>query len=260
MPLPAAVCLEHFSRHAVQQPVVSEAAVQPPAVAAEAAAQSLVVAVEAAVQSPAVAAEATVQSPAVGPVAADYTTGASVEAVSANQWTGWSGGGFKPEVEVKPEMGVNSIKSPDSIKGSAMPRIRAALSARGKKIVWVEDKGDCLFLACSGAIWGDTEVHQTLKQHSVDELETHSDSYSPFMEEDEPFEAHCARMRRQRQWGGMIQLQAIAELTQRVIIVYRSNEPKDRPISTRYAPQRQLPIGSPVEILYDWHYKHYWYV
>ena len=133
------------------------------------------------------------------------------DAVSANQWTDWNGGGLKPEVEVKPEVGVKSIKSPDSTKGSALPRIRAALSARGKKIVWMEDKGDCLFLACSRAIWGDTGMHQTLRQHSVDELKTHSDTYSPFMEEDVPFEAHCARMRRQRQWGGMVQLQAIAE-------------------------------------------------
>ena len=42
--------------------------------------------------------------------------------------------------------------------------------------------------------------------------------------------------------------------------MYRSSEPNNRPISTRYAPQLQLPIGLPVEILYDWHYKHYCYV
>jgi len=92
-------------------------------------------------------------------------------------------------------------------------------------------------------------------------MEANPGVYMPFTEENEDFDMHCARMRRPRQWGGMVQLQAIAETYRRIIRVYRSNEPQHRQLYTDYLPQRSSPINlTPMEILYDLHGSHYWYI
>ena len=42
--------------------------------------------------------------------------------------------------------------------------------------------------------------------------------------------------------------------------MYRSNEPQHRQLYTDYSPQRSTPVGDCVEILYDYHGSHYWYI
>ena len=106
----------------------------------------------------------------------------------------------------------------------------------------------------------DVNAHQLVSSRSVDEMETHPEQYSPFMECDESFGDHCVRMRRQFQRGGMVQLQAIQEVSKRVSRVYTSNEPQHRQLYTNYSPQRSTPVGDCVEILYDYHGSHYWYI
>jgi len=164
----------------------------------------------------------------------------------------WRGGGRRK--------GHSTADKVASIRGSAMPRIRQQMHHEGKLISWVDDFGDCLFMACAATICRDVNAHQLVRSRSVDEMEAHPEQYSPFMECDEGFGEHCVRMRKQFQWGGMVQLQAVSEASRRVIRVYRSNEPQHRQLYTDYSPQRSTPVGDCVEILYDYHGSHYWYI
>ena len=115
-------------------------------------------------------------------------------------------------------------------------------------------------MACAATICRDVDAHQMIRMQSVDELEAYPAQYAPFMEFTESFGDHCVRMRKDYQWGGMVQLQAIAEVSRRIIRVYRSDEPEHRGLYTDYLPQRSAPIGECVEILYDYHGSHYWYI
>ena len=161
-----------------------------------------------------------------------------------------------PGSEHRPEL--STSRTVESIKGVAMQRILRLLCSEEKVVSWVSDKGDCLFMSCAAVIHGDADAHALVRQRAVQEMEANPGVYMPFTEENEDFGKHCARMRRPRQWGGMVQLQAIAETYRRVIRVYRSDEPQHRQLYTDYLPQRSCPINLvPMEILYDLHGSHY---
>lgn len=48
----------------------------------------------------------------------------------------------------------------------------------------------------------------------VEYMEAHPDHYSPFVEDDEPWDDYVPRMKREREWGGQLEIVAASRLFQ----------------------------------------------
>lgn len=52
------------------------------------------------------------------------------------------------------------------------------------------------------------------RQRLMDFIEAHPDDYSPFMEDDEAWADYIPRMKREREWGGQLEIVAASRLFQ----------------------------------------------
>lgn len=64
--------------------------------------------------------------------------------------------------------------------------------------------GNCMFRSLSDQLYGTMERHMEIRQRIVDYMVQHSDHFSLFIEDDEPFVDYIARMRTSREWGGCV--------------------------------------------------------
>lgn len=80
----------------------------------------------------------------------------------------------------------------------------------------IRPDGHCLFSACAygmpsgGAAGGDQdkEPYQRVRSSAAAFMASHPDDFSPFLEE--PLDAYVAKIRDTAEWGGQLELQAIA--------------------------------------------------
>lgn len=83
------------------------------------------------------------------------------------------------------------------------------LQACGLSIKEVEADGGCLFRAFSDQLENDGGAkHLEYRERCVDFLESNRSDFEPFIEED--FAAYCRKMRRPAEWGGQVEVQALA--------------------------------------------------
>lgn len=67
-------------------------------------------------------------------------------------------------------------------------------------------------------------AHQEMRQIATSYMLENRQSYAPFVEGD--FDAYCSRMANTADWGGQIEIQALAEALKTPIEVYSANQPK----------------------------------
>eukprot|EP01102_Stenamoeba_stenopodia_P022004 TRINITY_DN9018_c0_g1_i1.p1 TRINITY_DN9018_c0_g1~~TRINITY_DN9018_c0_g1_i1.p1 ORF type:complete len:353 (+),score=85.14 TRINITY_DN9018_c0_g1_i1:243-1301(+) len=84
------------------------------------------------------------------------------------------------------------------------------------------EDGNCLFRAIADQVYGDQEMHGSVRKLCMDYIQAERDHYSQFVTED--FEAYLNRKRRSKCFGNNIEIQAISELYNRPIEVY-TDEP-----------------------------------
>lgn len=59
----------------------------------------------------------------------------------------------------------------------------------------------------------------------VPRKQAHRGDYEPFVEDDEPFESYCRRMRKDGTWAGNMEVQALSMLKQVNICIHQTAQP-----------------------------------
>jgi hypothetical protein len=95
---------------------------------------------------------------------------------------------------------------------------------RGFIIKKMSEDGACLFRAVADQVYGDQEMHQSVRQQCMDYMMKNRDYFSQYVTED--FTAYVNRKRSDHCHGNHLEIQAMSELFNRVIQVYHySTEP-----------------------------------
>lgn len=98
------------------------------------------------------------------------------------------------------------------------------LRKKGYSIKKMGEDGACMFRAVADQIYGDQEMHNTVRKLCMDYMEKNSDYYSQYVTED--FEKYVQRKRSDHIHGNHIEMQAMSEMFNRHIEVYHySSEP-----------------------------------
>lgn len=90
---------------------------------------------------------------------------------------------------------------------------------RGFIIKQMGEDGACLFRAVADQVYGDQEMHSTVRQNCVDYMAKNNDFYKQFVTED--FTMYLNRKRTDHCHGNHIEMQALSELYNRPIEVYQ---------------------------------------
>ncbi|KAJ8605159.1 hypothetical protein CTAYLR_000346 [Chrysophaeum taylorii] len=88
-------------------------------------------------------------------------------------------------------------------------RLRRRLEELNLREFEVRGDGACQFRALAHQLYGDEELHGTVRSRIATYLEEHADKYGPFV--DDGFERFVERMRRPEEWGDHVTLQAAAD-------------------------------------------------
>ncbi|KAL9909349.1 deubiquitinating enzyme A isoform 1-T1 [Glossina fuscipes fuscipes] len=92
------------------------------------------------------------------------------------------------------------------------------MADRGYILKPVEEDGACLFRSISLQIYGDEEMHDVIRQHTMDYIYKNREYFSQFVTED--INNYIKRKRRQDSHGNHIEIQAISEIYSRPVEVY----------------------------------------
>ncbi|XP_065359232.1 uncharacterized protein DDB_G0289357 isoform X2 [Calliphora vicina] len=92
------------------------------------------------------------------------------------------------------------------------------MADRGYILKPVEEDGACLFRSISLQIYGDEEMHDVIRQHTMDYITKNREYYSHFVTED--INSYIKRKRRKDSHGNHIEIQAMSEIYSRPVEVY----------------------------------------
>uniref|UniRef100_A0A1A9WRI7 ubiquitinyl hydrolase 1 n=1 Tax=Glossina brevipalpis TaxID=37001 RepID=A0A1A9WRI7_9MUSC len=92
------------------------------------------------------------------------------------------------------------------------------MADRGYILKSVEEDGACLFRSISLQIYGDEEMHDVIRQHTMDYIYKNREYFSQFVTED--INNYIKRKRRQDSHGNHIEIQAMSEIYSRPVEVY----------------------------------------
>lgn len=119
-----------------------------------------------------------------------------------------------------------SIQSPlqysSSQKDSVLPATKqyTSLAKEGLKVVPMKADGNCLFRAIALQIYGDVEMHDSVRRSCMDFMEKDSSHFQPFVTTNESYDAYIARKRQDGCHGNNAEVQACAEVFNRPIHIY----------------------------------------
>jgi len=102
----------------------------------------------------------------------------------------------------------------------------------GKPIEIIKGDGNCLFRAVSHQLYRTEDKHLELRQTIVDYIEKQGEDYFNdlnMLQEIGSFELYCTKMRRDGEWGTMIEIQAIMEYFARPVQVFHESRGTEEP-------------------------------
>jgi hypothetical protein len=103
---------------------------------------------------------------------------------------------------------------------------RSLKEKKGFIIRPMKEDGACLFRAVADQIYGDEEMHLTIRTHCMDYIEKNADYFRQYMTED--ISRYISRKRHETCHGNHIEIISIAEIYNRPIEVYEySTEPRN---------------------------------
>ncbi|KAH8379661.1 hypothetical protein KR009_006422 [Drosophila setifemur] len=92
------------------------------------------------------------------------------------------------------------------------------MEKRGYELKPVEEDGACLFRSISLQIYGDEEMHDVIRQHTMDYVHENREYFGQFVTED--INSYIQRKRARDAHGNHIEIQAISEIYSRTVEVY----------------------------------------
>ncbi|CAM9636925.1 unnamed protein product [Choristocarpus tenellus] len=96
----------------------------------------------------------------------------------------------------------------------------------GGRIKYITGDGNCLFRSIADQLEGKQHEHVDVRQKIMDYMEKNRDTFEPYMEDDEPFDAYIKRLRRNGEWGGHQELFAASQLLKVNILVHQFQAPR----------------------------------
>lgn len=85
--------------------------------------------------------------------------------------------------------------------------------------------GNCFFRAACDQLDGPGGDHAALRAQLVAHLQLESDSYAPFVEDDESFDKYCERMARDGTWAGQMEVQALVRVRGVGVCIHQAGSP-----------------------------------
>jgi len=92
--------------------------------------------------------------------------------------------------------------------------------------VTVEADGNCFFRALADQKFGDERRHAELRARVVEHIEAKRDDFAPFVEDDESFEDYVARMSRDGEWAGHLEVNAAAAVLRVGVCIHQAGSPR----------------------------------
>ncbi len=91
------------------------------------------------------------------------------------------------------------------------------------KLKDVKGDGNCLFRSFSDQVDGSQDTHVLMREQACKYMIAHQQFFQPFLDEDQDgtFTNYVAAMRKNGEWGGHLQLQALAECFKCIIVVHK---------------------------------------
>lgn len=100
--------------------------------------------------------------------------------------------------------------------------MKQQMESRGLTETFIRPDGHCLYSACAHTIANDTaKDYQTVRVAAADFMKAHPDDFAPFMEE--PIDSYTHKIKSTAEWGGHLELQAIAKAFMININVLQAN-------------------------------------
>ncbi|KXS11699.1 cysteine proteinase [Gonapodya prolifera JEL478] len=131
--------------------------------------------------------------------------------------------------------------------------LNAQLRLLGLRLSDVSGDGNCLFRALSDQMHGNPNSHHVLIRAQVcDYMAQHRDSFAPFCDEDDPFDRHLARMRRDGTYGENLEVVAFARAGSVDVAVHQMRQP----VWIVRAREDGRPVGRMIHIVYH-SWEHY---
>lgn len=125
-------------------------------------------------------------------------------------------GSYVPRVEYgSPRCGVEERDA----SWTSDEQVEAHYAALGWAVVQICKDGNCLFRAISDQLYTNELFHQDIRRRLVDFIESDEKLFKPFIEDEEVAD-YCARLRKDGQWGGHLELYAAAKLFNIHIVVH----------------------------------------
>jgi hypothetical protein len=111
---------------------------------------------------------------------------------------------------------------------SEVATLRRQHGEAGLALREVQGDGNCLFRAVSDQLFGHEGEAQALRARCCDYLATHSDSFSPFLLEEEgwaTFDEYVRAMRGDGEWAGNMELQALSLALRLNFVIHQAGQP-----------------------------------
>jgi len=89
----------------------------------------------------------------------------------------------------------------------------------------VDADGNCFFRAACDQLDGPGGDHAALRAQLVAHMQLESDSYAPFVEDDESFDKYCERMARDGTWAGQMEVQALVRVRDVGVCIHQAGSP-----------------------------------
>ncbi|KAJ3358943.1 OTU domain-containing protein 6B [Allomyces javanicus] len=122
-------------------------------------------------------------------------------------------------------------------------QLQALLQRHKLRVHSIAPDGHCLYASIAHQL-ADASTYTTLRQLAAQHLRKHPDEYRPFLVDeatgdmltDDGFRAYCTKIESTAEWGGQIELRALAEALRRPIAVYQSSSPDPLVLGAEFGP------------------------
>ena len=125
-------------------------------------------------------------------------------------------------------------------------RFAAQLAAAGLRVNEVDADGNCLFRALSDQIEGSAKHHGKYRDEIVAFMRRDEERFKWFVEDDEDWDDYLARIGRDGEWGGNLELVAAANLRSVNVVVHQLEAPKFEICADDNSATRTVHLSYPV--------------
>ncbi len=133
-------------------------------------------------------------------------------------------------------------------RAAALPSFEQRLKARGLRVRRVSGDGACLFRSVAFQLWGEEGRHAEVRRATCDHVERHAAHFQLVVDGD--LADYVARTRRAHVWGDHVEILAIAELYDRPVEVWSTENPIAEPQRLVQCAQLEAEYVQPLRLSY----------